>query len=660
MTLSWLAFAILVAGAGGFAAWIYVRRELPIPGRGLLGTIRALILGLVLLLLWDPRLPLGPRSDTSEGSWVLLDVSASMSARASAGVAEGSASWAAALERAGEFAEAGAQILVFGETPQIVAFDSLDTLLPVASASRLAPALARAAEAGARDVTVLSDLRLDDPVEAELSGGRSPFGFRIERSGGPVRNAGVARFELPSRVQSGQPLSVGIALFSEGTDPVDTIRVEGWEEERLVASAGVLPAEPGLLATATVRLPAPRGIGWLRYRLLVSLPGDGFEADDAKSAYTEVDPEEGGLVLLSLQPDWEPRFLLPVLSQVTGLDASGFLELSGGRYLRLGSGAQVGPPVDEDEVREALSGADFVVIHGLGAGASDWVRTTLDEAPRSIVFPSDPAGALASGVEARSRLDGEWYATPDLPPSALVASLSGADLTGLPPLTDILPRRAPGTVPTPIPLQRQGLGPVEAALVLNENRGRRRAVVLASGFWRWAFREGPDREAYRRLWAGVAGWLLSSAPQDGTMDVRPAKRVWGSRESMEWRAPGSIGEGVGITLTLGDSVVLDTTVAVDGAGQARTRPLPVAEYSYRITRPGEDGVVGSGRIESEGHTLELLRRPADISTGASDEDEGRQTRGGLGPPLRTHPSPYLLILVLLSAEWIGRRRGGLR
>ena len=656
MTLSWLAFGILMAGAGGFAAWIYVRRELPIPGRGLLGTIRALILVLVLLLLWDPRLPGGPRSGTSEGRWVLLDASVSMSA----GASEGGPNWAVALERAGELAEAGAQILVFGETPQIVAFDSLDTLRPVASASRLAPALARAAEAGARDVTVLSDFRLDDPVEAGLSSGRSPFGVHIERSGGPVRNVGVARFELPSRAESGQPLPVGIALFSEGTDPGDTIRVEVWEEERLVASVGVLPAEPGLLATATIRLPAPRDIGWRRYRLLVSLPGDEFEADDAKSAYTEVDPEEGGLVLLSLQPDWEPRFLLPVLSQVTGLDASGFLGMSGGRYLRLGSGAQVGPPVDEDEVRRALSGADFVVIHGLGAGAPDWVRTTLGEAPRSIVFPSDPAGALASGVEARSRLDGEWYATPDLPPSALAASLSGADLTGLPPLTDILPRQTPGTAPTPIPLQRQGLGPVEAALVLNENRGRRRAVVLASEFWRWAFREGPDREAYRRLWAGVAGWLLASAPQDGTKDVRPAKRVWSFHESMQWRAPGSIGEDVGITLTLGDSVVLDTTVVVDGAGQARTRPLPVAEYSYRITRPGEDGDIGSGRIESEGHSLELLRRPVDISTNASDEDDGRQTRGGLGPLLRTHPGPYLLILVLLSVEWIGRRRGGLR
>ena len=656
MTLSWLAFVILVAGAGGFAAWIYVRRELPIPGRGLLGTIRALILVLVLLLLWDPRLPGGPRSGTSEGSWVLLDASVSMSA----GASEGGPNWTVALERAGELAEAGAQVLIFGETPRIVAFDSLDTLRPVASASRLAPALARAAEAGARHVTVLSDLRLDDPVEAELSSGRSPFGVQIERSGGPVRNAGVARFELPSRAESGQSLSVGIALFSEGTDPGDTIDVEVWEGERLVASAGVLPAEPGLLATATIRLPAPRDIGWLRYRLLVSLPGDGFEADDAKSAYTEVDPEEGGLVLLSLQPDWEPRFLLPALSQVTGLAANGFLEMSGGRYLRLGSGAQVGPPVDEDEVREALSGADFVVIHGLGAEAPDWVRTTLGEASRSIVFPSDPAGALASGVDARSRLDGEWYATPDLPPSALAASLSGADLTGLPPLTDILPRLTQRTASTPIPLQRQGIGPAEAALVLNENRGRRRVVVLASGFWRWAFREGPDREAYRRLWAGVAGWLLASAPQDGTRDVRPAKRVWSSHESMQWRAPGSIGEDVGIILTLGDSVVLDTTVAVDGAGQARTRPLPVAEYSYRITRPGEDGVIGGGRIESEGHSLELLRRPVDISTRASDEDNGRPTRGGLGPPLRSHPAPYLLILVLLSVEWIGRRRGGLR
>jgi hypothetical protein len=129
---------------------------------------------------------------------------------------------------------------------------------------------------------------------------------------------------------------------------------------------------------------------------------------------------------------------------------------------------------------------------------------------------------------------------------------------------------------------------------------------------------------------------------------------------MEWRAPGLIGEDVGLTLALGDSVVLDTTVVVDGTGRALTRSLPVAEYSYRITRPGEDGSIGSGRIESEGHSLELLPVAVDISSGESDEEGARSSSRTPGPPLRTHPGPYLLILVLLSAEWIWRRRGGLR
>ncbi len=656
MTLSWLAFGILAAGAGGFAAWIYVRRELPIPRRGLLSTIRGTILVLVLLLLWDPRLPGGPRSGSGDGGWVLLDASASMSAVAP----QGDTDWASALERAAELAGEGGQILLFGEVPRIVQLDSLGSVLPEESASRLTPALARAAEAGARSVHVLSDLRFDDPVEAEISSGRSPFEVEIERIGEPVRNVGIARFELSPRAESGQPLLVDVALFSEETDAGDTLRVEVWEEERLVASVGLLPVEPGLLATATIRLPPPRDTGWLRYRLLVSLPGDSFAPDDTKSAFTEVDPADGGLVLLSLVPDWEPRFLLPVLSQITGLDASGFLRLSGDRYLRLGAGADVGPPAAEAEVREALAEADIVILHGLGAGVPAWVTETLADAPRTIVFPADPDGARASGVEVLPPLDGEWYARPDLPPSALAASLAGADLTGLPPLTNILPRQTPSTAPTPIPLQRQGIGAAEAGLVLDENQGRRRAVVLASGFWRWAFREGPDREAYRRLWAGVSGWLLASAPQEGIRTVGPAQRVWSAHDPMEWRAPGLIGADLGLTLAVGDSVVMDTTVVVDGAGLARTRPLPVAEYSYRITRVGEEGSLGNGRVESEGHSLELLNQAADISFSGSDEADGGPANRAAGPPLRTHPAPYLLILVLLSSEWIGRRRGGLR
>ena len=123
MTLSWLAFLILVAGAGGFAAWIYVRRELPIPRRSLLGTIRASVLVLVLLLLWDPRLPGGPLSGGADGNWVLLDASSSMSAPEVVGGAAddsadgsaerttGGANWVRSLQRASELAQAGARRL---------------------------------------------------------------------------------------------------------------------------------------------------------------------------------------------------------------------------------------------------------------------------------------------------------------------------------------------------------------------------------------------------------------------------------------------------------------------------------------------------------------------------------------------------------------------
>ena len=130
---------------------------------------------------------------------------------------------------------------------------------------------------------------------------------------------------------------------------------------------------------------------------------------------------------------------------------------------------------------------------------------------------------------------------------------------------------------------------------------------------------------------------------------------------MTWSAPGMVGQEIGLTLTTGDSVVLDTTVMVDGSGQARTSGLPVADYLYRVTHDGGGEVVGSGRLEVEPHSLELFHPPVQLSLTAPGDAEGPRVTGrGAGRPLRTHPIPYLLILVLLSAEWVGRRRWGLR
>ena len=635
-----------------------MRRELPIAGRKVLGGARGLILVLVLLLLWDPRLP-GSRAGAFGGvdRWVLLDGSASMEAGGEAG----GAAWTVALARAQELAADGARILLFGGTPRVVPSDSLGTLLPTEGTSRLAPALARVAESGAERVTILSDLRLDDPVEANLTAQRLFLDLRSESGEEGIRNVGVARFELPGRAESGDTLVAEVAVFAEEAGPSDTIRLQIYEEDRLVASRQVVTPDFGRLATASIGLPAPRSSGWVRYRLSAELDGDAFSGDDAKATFVEVDPEEGGLVLVSLQPDWEPRFLLPVLAQVTGLDARGFLTMGGGRYLRLGSGADAGGSSDEEEVRRAAVGSEFLVLHGVGRNPPGWVLEAIAGSSRALLFPADQGGAAAAGVRAGRPLPGEWYLVPDILPSPLAAGLAGADLTGLPPLTNILPRVGPGSGPEPLQLQFQGGGVAEAALVLLEDQGRRHAVMLASGFWRWAFREGPDRQVYRRLWAGVGGWLLASTSVEEGAGIRPATRVWSTSEELTWRVPGMIGDSIVLTLSAGDSVIMDTTVVVDDTGEVRTRRLPAAEYTYQASLAGEGDDVGSGRVESERHSFELHRQPAELTSGpgVDSEDTPVHTRRP-GRPLRTHPFPYLLIMALLCAEWIGRRQWGLR
>jgi len=658
VTLSWLAFGALAIAAATFAAWIYFRRELPIPGRKILGVARGLVLVLVLLLLFDPPVP-GSRAGGLGGldRWVLLDGSTSMEAGG-----EGSEpAWTASLARAQELAAEGARILLFGGTPRVVPTDSLNGLVPTERTSRLAPALARVAESGATDVTILSDLRLDDPIEASLTADRLFLELQSESGEEGIRNVGVARFELPSRAESGDTLVAQVAVFAEETGPSDSIRLEIFEEDRLVAADVVAPAGFGRLATAAISLPAPGASGWTRYRLSAGLAGDEFPWDDAKTAFVEVDPEEGGLVLVSLRPDWEPRFLLPVLSQVTGLDTRGFLAMTDGRYLRLGSGAEAGGTSDEDAVRRAALGAEFLVVHGIGRGPPGWVLEAMAAGSRTLLFPANQGGAAAAGVRAGPTLPGEWYLVRDLLPSPLAAGLAGADLTGLPPLTNILPRLGSKSGADALQLQFQGGGAAEAALVLNEDLGRRSAVMLASGFWRWAFREGPDRQVYRRLWAGVAGWLLASTPVEEGASLRPGKRVWSATEEWAWSAPGMIGDTVALRLVTDGSVAMDTTLVVDAIGEVRTPGLPVAEYTYQATHGTSGDDIGSGRVESERHSLELLRQPTALASGRQVDREGAPVRARRpGRPLRTHPLPYLLIMVLLCAEWIGRRQWGLR
>jgi len=651
--------ALACAGAVAFALWVYGRREPPVRGRWLLAGLRAAALVLLVLLLWNPRLPLGGSRASVATPRVLLDASLSMEAEAG----EEGSTWERAVERALDESGEGGRVLLFGEGVRSVRADSLRLLEPSDRESRLTPAVQRAAELGAARVRVLTDRRIADPADLTRFVARTGIELSFEEDGEPLRNAGLGELVLPLRVATGDTVTVEVLLHGQGGVPGDSLDLS-------------LEVEGSVRLTR--RVPLPRGDRPVRHRLSAPvagesgirrvevrarLSGDAFPRDDRRAAYLEVGAGTGRLLLVSLDPDWEPRYLLPVLEQVTGLEARGFLRIGDDRWLPMGRREERTGPRVTSAVRSDASGAELLVVHGVGGDAPAWIRDALRAAPRTVLLPRDPGGAALAEVRAAGPLPGEWYAVTDLPASPLAGELSGVSFDDLPPLTGVLPVSSPGGGAVPLHLRRGGRGPVEAALLLRADGDGRTAVTLASGFWRWGAREGAPREAYRRLWGGVAGWLLASRGERGDVAAEPRARVLPQGRAVGWRVRGLESDTLRIEIREGSEgapLVLDTLIDLRGAAPIQTPALPPGTYAYRAT--GDDPALDArGVLEITAYSDDLLRpllEPDELS-GAGGAEGQRRRRSG-GTPLRSGAAPYLLLLGLLCAEWIGRRRTGLR
>ncbi len=676
--LSIVALGLLVAAALAYPFWVYRRREPAVKGGSILALLRGLSLALLLLLLWNPQVPAG---DLPGGrpSVVLLDGSLSMTAAAP----EGGDAWSRGTALAARLESEGGRVLSFGagrgSAPGIP--DEAEGLT-----TTLAPALARAAELGAREVTVVSDFRLADPDAAAAVAQRLGVELTLEDVGSEVRNVGVAAFELPPSSPREEPLSAAVTLFGSAGDGLegagasegDSVAVELREDGRLVAVAQAPFPAPGRTVALRVPLPPPSSSGPVLYTARVVLEGDGFPLDDHRIQVVDVDADEGGLVLLSLLPDFEPRFLLPLLRDVTGLPSRGFLAAGPGRFLAMEPGATGDPDADAATVRRAVEQAELLVLHGVEGTLPQWLVDAAGAAPRLLLFPRDGAGAALAGVPVGGVVPGEWIVSPETPSSPVAAELAGVPLTGLPPLGPLLTLSPGSTLASPLVAQLQGRGGVQPILVFREDEGRRQAVALARGFWGWAFRDGPPREVYRRLWAGVGGWLLSGRALAGGIEVRLPTPVVPRGGEPVWTASGRSGEEVRISvspLPSGEAespatadageMAMDTLLTVSEEGRLTGSPLPPGSYRWQASG-GEGGVeeLGAGVLHVEGWSGEMIPLPVDLAGAVAAVAADSTAAGGAtvrgGRPLRTHPFPFLLLLGLLCGEWIGRRRQGLR
>lgn len=660
--------ALLAALAVGFAisGWLYSRREPAVRGRVLLAVLRGSALGLILFLLLDPPRPF-PRPLGASDPVLLVDGSPSMDAESGA---DRPRARAAADRILGDAESAGQRTLRFGGRDGGV--DGRPRTLE--------EAVEGAAVQGASALRVVSDLRLEG---AESAVGRArELGLRIdfEDVGGPFRNVGIAGVRAPQSVREGEPIRAEVRVASEGIGAGEEGTIEVTGPDGALRLTRPVRFEPGSSASlvALEWAPAP-GPGFLRYEVRVRIPGDAFPDDDARGLRISVDEPEGGIVLLSLRPDWEPRTLLPLLADATGLPARGYLRIGPGRYLRMAQGDEPGGrEATEEDVRRAADRAELLVVHGSTPEDPEWVRARVSEARRLLLFPAAAGGAASVGVALSGPVPGEWYPDPELPRSPIAPSLTGIPQSVLPPLGPLLLiREAPPEQEIPLSLRMAARGTAEPALVLREEAdGSRRAFSLVTGWWRWALREGPPRDAYGRVWAATAGWLLDDEGAPWGSEIRPAARVALRDRPLEWIAPGLAGDSIRLRVEAGDAVVADTLLRIGPDFRARIPPLPPGSYRWSATAlPGPpDGDSASGGIvgAEAGGEFDVDRWTPDAQLPWIDPEAllrdataagavpAHPSAGAAARPLRLASWPWLLALGLLCAEWILRRRRGLR
>jgi hypothetical protein len=655
--VGWILFSFVAGLAALYVAYVYRRREMPGRGRRGLAALRVLALALLLLVVFNPELPTAERL-TRRPPAVLLDGSLSMTLPA----VDGSGSvWDAAKEEARRLA-GGSPVLVFDRSVRAVTPQALGELTPVDAGARLLPALRAAAESGARRVVVVTDGRIEDAAEVArwLPALRLDLEFRT-MGGEPPANRALIEAEAPAWAESGRPIEVrfGVAATGGATDSV-TVRV--LQDGRVLGEARTVAAAWPRIASGSIGVtpqPPPSG-GFARLEVALE-PGDAIPDDDRRSLYVFVTDQPVGVALVSFAPDWEPRFLEPVLAQALGLPIRGYLRLTADGYHATGVGLGIGAAATEEEVRRAAGRADLLVLHGLDEAAPAWARELAGRHPRVLVLAGTTGGDVGLPVRPGAPLPAEWYADADPPASPIAPLLAGIDVADAPPLTTLRPVSPQTGVWVALEATRGRQGVPLPLAVAGEDAGRRWVLATGDGYWRWAFRGDASRQLYARFWGALSGWLVRERAVATDAEVRPARRAIERGGAIAWRAPEAV-DSLVVRLRPHDGGELEAVLlATRGDSVAQPAPPP-GHYEYEVVAYAADQAraAGRGELTVESYSPEFSRSAVSVAELAASPAAVGETADLPGRPLRAATAPYILIVMLLAAEWALRRRWGLR
>jgi hypothetical protein len=598
-----------------WALFVYLGREqMGIAGLGI-ATLRTLGVAALLLLLLNP---VQARRAPGGAPVVLLDESLSM------GVPGGR--WREAVDTALAIAGSEGTVHRFGST--VVAFD---TTLPTAGSSLLREAILGGRALGGQ-LHVVTDGEIEDMGAIPQSLFDDVSFVVLPRD--TLANVALLDVRVRDRVQQEDSLDLTLIVGTWGEGLPDSTSLEILQGDAVLAALQVeLPLSPGVGRRRLQLEPGllSEGAHVIHLRLVTS--GDSVSGDDRRTRVVTVS-QQPDIVVVVDPADWEGRFLVSELRAVAQASVRGYARVQDETWFNMNSLVTVG----EQVVRDAARGDAMLVVRG---GSSLGADILTEDLPVWMW----PAG----GDAATDFLIGDWYVVGNVPASPLAGELGLVSWETLPPLTGIRPVSPDGYDWIGLAGRLARRGVERPALVGRETATSRQLTTNGSGLWRWAFRGGSAREAYRALLSSGTDWLLQSTarPSQPALTAGPVVS-YGEAVRFRWMRD-SVPDSTSITVrSLGTAATESATLWFDEGGNA-VHSLSPGVYRWNAPAAGARGLIAVEEYSEEIHPRTVRVFTNGGSTGVTLVERYARERWWL----------FALVVLALAAEWGWRHRKGL-
>ena len=675
------------------SVWTYIRYSSITPGfRLLLIVARGLSLTLILLLLMNPQFELRTQSLSQPEITLLIDDSRSISTQRG--------EWAGEVSMRSILTEITGQLDAWSVRQSISSFSSditqissLDELTFDQSETRLYEVLSNfgnnsdllvlitdGVSTSGRDALFAADF-LDIPVYTLAVGDTTQ-----------LEDIVLTDVSVPSVAYVNSQLPVRLTVRNEGFES-DTISVQILEDNREIAEFSYVPGENR--STREVELLVnPTQTGILNLRAVIQpVSGEWSEENNSRRFSINILDDQIRVAHVGFELHPDVGFLRRLLA------ANDAIELTQRTW--------VGNQNFAEGTLPAADSLDLLIIHGLpdgiGQATMQWLESIINEKP--VVFFLTPGTRESSYSQLTSSLPGRpvLNRTNTTVPVQLrlsgeasghaVLDLASLDLRGAPPLRSPLSdTRQNETNLVFLYADVRGETTTSPVLQAVQLPNQRYSFFMAYNIHRWFLRANADQiDWLSQLLYNLIDWTAAD-PSDQVLELSPIKTDFSSGETIEFRASvtddsGKPESAAQVTVSInGNDVDFNRIFTMNTTGSGRYELdagiMPEGSYTFQGTAQRGNQPLGeaAGVFQVGGTIAELVdtRRNDPLLIYLSEVTDGHfsthtelsdfldKLQGRLGETsyiqelqtVQLYQSVFwfLLIIVLLSAEWLLRKR----